>query len=65
MCVAPQAKDVLELMLMTQYFDMLRDVGSNGKNATIFVPHTPGAIGDLSHQIRNSLMEAGVAGKSM
>jgi len=46
------SKDVLELILVTQYFDMLKDVGAKGSN-TIFVKHGPAAISDITTDIRN------------
>jgi hypothetical protein len=48
--IAP--RDVLELMLITQYFDTIKDVGTNGRNSTIFMPHAPGALNDITSQIR-------------
>mmetsp|Transcript_30698 Transcript_30698/g.98929 ORF Transcript_30698/g.98929 Transcript_30698/m.98929 type:complete len:291 (-) Transcript_30698:266-1138(-) len=32
------AKDVIDLLLLTQYFDMLRDVGNQGGTSTFFLP---------------------------
>lgn len=58
------AKDVLELMLITQYFDMLKDVGASNRASTIFLPHSPGALGDISHQIRNMFMEGNVGAEA-
>lgn len=52
-------RDVLEIMMMTQYFDMMKDVGSNSKTSTVFVPNTPGAVSDVSSQIRNAFLQAG------
>ena len=41
-------KDVMDLLLLTQYFDMLKDVGSSGSGGkTLFLPHAPSAVGDL------------------
>jgi len=60
------AQDVLELMLVTQYFDMLREVGANHKANTILTPG-PGGDGDaslagqLSSALRTSQLEAGCA----
>lgn len=51
-------RDVLEIMMMTQYFDMMKDVGSNSRTSTIFVPNTPGAVSDVSSQIRNGFLQA-------
>ena len=52
------AHDVMTLVLLTQYFDTLKDIGASGKSHTVFLPHSPGAIGDLSAQIRNAVMMA-------
>jgi len=48
-------KEVMNLLLLTQYFDMLRDVGSKASPRTLFLPHSPAAIGDLKSQIRDAL----------
>lgn len=48
------SKDAMDLILITQYFDTLRDVGSAASNATIFLPHTPGTVHDIADQIRLS-----------
>merc|ERR1719198_1091625 len=53
-------KDVLQLMLLTQYFDMLKDVGQSSKNV-VFIPHAPGNVDGLSEQLRQAMMEAGAA----
>merc|ERR1711990_458919 len=55
------SKDVLEMMMMTQYFDTMKDVGTNGGNSTIFVPSGPGAVGEASHAIRSGLMQGSAA----
>jgi len=55
------SKDVLEMMMMTQYFDTMKDVGTSGGNSTIFVPSGPGAVAEASHAIRNGLMQATAA----
>lgn len=53
---------VSELLLITQYFETLRDVGANAKSHAIFVPHGVGAVGDVAGQIRNGVMQAGAPG---
>jgi len=45
------AQDVMAMVLMTQYFDTLREVGVLGKSATIFLPSSPGTVNDLMTQI--------------
>jgi len=55
------SKDVLELMLITQYFDMLRDIGSSNKASTLFLPHSPAGLGDISSQIRDAFLQGNAA----
>jgi len=50
-------KDVMDLLLLTQYFDMLRDVGSASHCRTTFVP-TSKSVGD---QMRTSLLQVEAA----
>lgn len=45
------SKDVLELILVTQYFDMLKDVGAKGAN-TLFIKHGPNAVPEITKDIR-------------
>ena len=47
----------MEMMLVTQYFDTLRDLGHHSRSATVFVPHQPGTIGDIGGQIRSGFMQ--------
>ena len=50
-------KEVMDLLLLTQYFDMIRDVGSASHCRTTFVP-TSRTMGD---SMRNSLLQAKAA----
>src|SRR5271156_2704460 len=45
------AEDVMALVLLTQYFDTLRDIGTKGSSSTIFLPNNPGAANDFLIQI--------------
>ena len=49
-------QDVMQLVLMTQYFDTLKDIAANDHTNTVLVPHTPNAISDLFSQIRNAIV---------
>src|SRR5690554_2212574 len=52
-------KDVMDLLLLTQYFDMLRDVGQNKLVPnTVFLPHGPAAVRDFADQIRDGFMNS-------
>lgn len=53
-----KAQDVMNLVLMTQYFDTLKDIGLSGKSNTILIPHSPAGMGDISEQMRNAIITA-------
>ncbi|MBM4095341.1 MAG: SPFH domain-containing protein [Planctomycetes bacterium] len=55
------AHDVMNLVLMTQYFDTLKELGATSATKTIFIPHSPGAISDIASQLRMALMTANEA----
>jgi regulator of protease activity HflC (stomatin/prohibitin superfamily) len=44
-------EEVMQFVLLTQYFDTLNNVGSNSKNTSILIPHSPGAMKDFQSQI--------------
>jgi regulator of protease activity HflC (stomatin/prohibitin superfamily) len=48
--------DILQLILLTQYFDMLKEVGGNSRNSTILLPHSPGGLEAVMDQLRNAMM---------
>ncbi|KAK4767901.1 hypothetical protein SAY87_003042 [Trapa incisa] len=52
------AKDILDMVLVTQYFDTLKEIGSTSKSSAVFIPHGPGAISDIATQIREGLLQA-------
>jgi regulator of protease activity HflC (stomatin/prohibitin superfamily) len=45
------SEDVMALVLLTQYFDTLRDVGTRGGTNTLFLPNNPGAAAEFQMQI--------------
>ncbi len=49
-------QDVMNLILMTQYFDMLKDIGQSSKANTILLPHSPGHVADISSQLRDAII---------
>merc|ERR1712060_934921 len=50
---------ISELLLITQYFETLRDIAANSKAQTVFLPHSAGAVADVASQVRNGIMQAG------
>jgi len=50
------AKTVMDLMIVTQYFDMMKDVGAQSKTNAIFLNNEPGGMGELSSAISKGFM---------
>ncbi|MDG1840949.1 MAG: SPFH domain-containing protein [Crocinitomicaceae bacterium] len=44
-------EEIMQFVLMTQYFDTIKDIGANSKNSSILMPHSPGAMKDFQEQI--------------
>jgi regulator of protease activity HflC (stomatin/prohibitin superfamily) len=57
------AQDVMNLVLMTQYFDTLKDVGLSSNSNTIMIPHSPSGMNDISEQLRNAMITANEVSK--
>ncbi|CAA0832886.1 Hypersensitive-induced response protein 1 [Striga hermonthica] len=52
------AKDVMDMVLVTQYFDTMKEIGASSKSSAVFIPHGPGAVKDIASQIREGLLQA-------
>ena len=50
------------MMMITQYFDMLKDIGTQSKTATVFTNHSPATVSDVGAQLRQGFLEARAAG---
>lgn len=55
------AAQAMTTLLMTQYFDTLRMIGIQGHATTVFLPHSPGGMGDIRQQIAEAVMIGGQA----
>ncbi|KAG2710282.1 hypothetical protein I3843_04G019600 [Carya illinoinensis] len=51
-------KDVMDMVLVTQYFDTMKEIGASSKSSSVFIPHGPGAVRDVATQIREGLLQA-------
>jgi regulator of protease activity HflC (stomatin/prohibitin superfamily) len=52
------SKDVMQLVMVTQYFDTLKSIGENDKTNTLFLSHSPGSVKEVSEQIMESMVVA-------
>src|SRR5204863_10090585 len=57
------AQDVMNLVLMTQYFDTLKEIGASSLTNTILIPHSPGALADISAQLRDAMITSNQVGR--
>ena len=55
------SKEVMQLVLVTQYFDTLKSIGENDKTSTLFLSHSPAAVKDVSDQILQAMLVANKA----
>lgn len=57
------SQDVMTLVLLTQYFDTIKEVAQSSKTNTILLPHSPSGMKDMADQIRDSILVANEATK--
>ena len=54
-------KEAMALVALTQYTDMIRSLGEDGKTNTILLPHSPAAVGSLMDQIQQGMLTGNLA----
>ena len=52
------ASHVMDMVLLIQYIDTLKEIGAGSKSNVVFVPHSPGNVNDISQQIRETIFAA-------
>jgi regulator of protease activity HflC (stomatin/prohibitin superfamily) len=52
--VSPE--EAMRTLILTQYFDTLRTIGAQSRATTVFLPHSPGGMADISRQISEAVM---------
>ncbi|HEX4157145.1 MAG TPA: SPFH domain-containing protein [Rhizomicrobium sp.] len=55
------APEVLKLVLMTQYFDTMKEIGVSAGSKVILMPHTPSGMSDIAEQLRTSIISSNEA----
>jgi regulator of protease activity HflC (stomatin/prohibitin superfamily) len=51
-------QEALNLVLLTQYFDTIKEVGVSAGSKVILLPHGPGGMPEILNQIRNAIVTA-------
>ncbi|WP_343396581.1 SPFH domain-containing protein [Candidatus Amarobacter glycogenicus] len=54
-------ESIMQLVLMTQHYDTVKEIGASSRANTIFVPYSPGGMSDLAAQMREALISANAA----
>lgn len=44
-------EEIMQFVLMTQYFDTIKDIGVNSNSSAILMPHSPGGMKDFQDQV--------------
>lgn len=57
-------ESIMQLVLMTQHYDTVKEIGASSRANTIFVPYTPGGMADLASQMRDALIGAAAASEA-
>jgi regulator of protease activity HflC (stomatin/prohibitin superfamily) len=52
------AREVMNIVLMTQYFDTLKEIGAGGKCSTVFIPTAPSSVSTASQEFMQSMLQA-------
>jgi len=55
------AADVMNLVLVTQYYDALKEIGANSKSNTLLLPSTPDGTKAFANLIQESVLSGNVA----
>lgn len=58
-------QDAIVLLLLNQYFDTLKDIGSHSKSNTVFLDHAPAGLNNIVEQMKKSLTEANLISKNL
>ncbi|GLT36130.1 hypothetical protein SLA2020_105320 [Shorea laevis] len=56
-------KDVMDMELVTQYFDTIKEIGTSSKASHVFLLHGPDAVKDMSVKLRDDLLQGKVTVK--
>jgi regulator of protease activity HflC (stomatin/prohibitin superfamily) len=58
------ATEVMNLVLVTQYYDALKEIGANNKSTTVILPGTPDASHSFSKLLQQGIISGNIASES-
>lgn len=53
-----KSSEIMEMVLVIQYLDMLREVGGSSKTNTLFMNHSPHSVQDIGQSLRETIFAA-------
>jgi hypothetical protein len=54
----------MQLVLLTQYFDTMKEIGVSAGSKVILMPHTPGGMTDIAQELRQAIITGNEAAKT-
>ena len=51
-----ETQDVMNMVMMVQYFDALRDIGTSGQNNAVLIPHGAGGSNQIFQQMTQAMI---------
>jgi regulator of protease activity HflC (stomatin/prohibitin superfamily) len=58
------APEVLKLVLLTQYFDTMKEIGVSSGSKVILMPHSPGGMMEIAEQLQAAIISGTEAAKT-
>ena len=52
------SKDFMDMVLVTQYFVTMKEIGALSESISVFITHGPGTVKVIASQIRDGLLQA-------
>ncbi|MDR1488377.1 MAG: SPFH domain-containing protein [Holosporales bacterium] len=52
------ADSVMDMVLLIQYIDTLKEIGASSKSNVVFVPHSPGNLSSIAEQVRETVFSS-------
>ena len=53
-----KTQDVMNMVMMVQYFDALRDIGTTGQNNAVLIPYGAGGSNEIMKQMTEAMIVA-------
>ena len=60
-----RASDVMNLVLVTQYYDALKEIGANNKSSTLLLPSKPEGIKAFADIMQESVLSGNIAAQAL